>query len=88
MQYDVVTSLVPGIIITAQSLGQGRIILLIFEWRSTFPRNFSIFLVDNYQVIGQPVRAGVVGGRELSFTPAGRLRAATTTSGGSSSVTG
>lgn len=53
MQGEVVSKLVPGVIITAQSLGQGRLILLVHEDRAMRPQyKFAIRLIENYRKVG------------------------------------
>lgn len=52
MQCEVVARLVSGIIISSQSLGEGRLILLVHDDRATRPQHkFAIHLIEYYRKV-------------------------------------
>jgi hypothetical protein len=52
MQVEVVSKLVPGIIIVAQTLGEGRLILLVYEWRAKRAlHRYAVYLIENYRKV-------------------------------------
>ncbi len=49
VQVEVVSRLVPGFIIAPQTLGQGRLILFVYEWARRYPEMYGIHLIENYK---------------------------------------